>query len=240
MIPRSRTVIAAFFLFFSTPAAWALDIPSGASLSIPAGGSMDLACTDLNVQGSLSVTSGQINQATNVGIGGTGVVDGGTGTISVGGNWDNSGSFVAGTSTVVFQDGCSALPAQLTGNTTFYNLTLISSTGRSIVLPAGSHITVLGTLTIQGAPGVPIQLTSSSGQTAVINLGPGANVVSSNATVPPTVRIGTAVAAAPQAIPTLGEYGLAIMSLLLAAMAARQLNTFPFARRIGRKESHGG
>lgn len=108
-------------------------------MTIPAGGSLSLACTDLNVDGSLSVTSGQVSQAANVGITTTGVIDGGSGTISVGGNWSNAGSFVAGTSTVAIQDGCSTLPAQFTGDTTFYNLTLSSSTGRTIVLPAGTH-----------------------------------------------------------------------------------------------------
>lgn len=180
--------------------------------------------------------SGQIINADSIGIGVLGVLEGGSGSISVGGNWDNSGTFIPGTSTVIFADGCSVTPAQLTGNTTFHNLTLISTNGRTFVFPAGSNITVNGTLTLQGAPGLPIQLVSSSGQAAVIALGPNAQVVRSNANASPNVQIGAISSAT--AIPTLNEYGLMILALLLASMAARQIDPSPFARRMARGKSH--
>ena len=96
-----------------------------------------------------------------------------------------------------------------------------STTGRTFVLPAGANITVLGTLTLQGAPGQPVQLASAGG-TAVINLGPSATVSRNFATVPPSVQIGAvAVALAPTAIPTLDEWALLILSAALALVGMR-------------------
>jgi len=227
MISKPVQALIGVCLFLTASLAWALVIPSGGSLEIPPGGNINLGCTNLDLQGSLSVNSGQLSQATNVGIVAPGVLDGGTGAISVGGNWNNSGTFIPGTSTVTFVDGCTAAPAQLTGDTTFFNLTLISANGRTFTFPTGSHITVTGTLTLQGAPGFPIQLTSSSGQTAFIALGPNAHVVSSNANVPANVQIGTVVTS----IPTLSQYGLIILALLLASMAAQRIKSSPLARR---------
>lgn len=215
-----RRALIGFFLLLPVPyASAALVVPSGASLSIPSSGALDLGCTDLDVLGSLSVGAGQISQAATVGIGAGGTLEGGSGSITLGGDWNNDGTFVPGTSTVILADGCGSLPAQLAGNTTFHNLTLISTSGRTFVIPAGSNITVTGTLTLQGAPGQPIELTSSGPQTAIISLGPDAQVVRSNATVPPTVQIGAIDPST--AIPTLNAYGLIGLAALLAAVAGR-------------------
>ena len=108
--------------------------------------------------------------------------------------------------------------------------------------PATAQVTIPrgGSLTLQGLPGLPIQLVSSSGQTAFVTLGAGAQLVASNATVPPGVVIGATNIAA-EAIPTLGEYGLLILTLLLAAIAAQQgySGQSPLARRAARIESRG-
>jgi hypothetical protein len=234
-----NALIGLFILLpIAEPATAQVTVPPGGSLSIPAGASLHLGCTDLNVQGNVSVGAGQISQAATIGITSSGVLDGGSGTISVGGNWNNFGTFVPGSSTVIFTDGCSTAPAQLTGNTVFYNLTLTSTNGRTFVLPAGHSITVDGTLTLQGLPGLPIQLVSSSEQTAFVTLGAGAQLVSSYATVPPSILIG---AANIEAIPTLGEYGLFILTLLLAAIAVKQVSSgqSPLVRRAARIESQG-
>ena len=189
-------------------------------MTIPSGGSLDLGCTALNVQGNLLVGAGQVNQAAGVGIAASGVLDGGSGTIGVSGTWSNSGTFIPGAGTVVISTDCTAGPIQLLGNTVFNNLTITSTTGGTFVIPAGHSITVNGTLTLLGAPGLPVSLISSSGQTAYIALGPSAHVVTTNATVSPGVQVGAPVVAA-QGIPTLGEYGVLTLSLLLAGIAAR-------------------
>jgi hypothetical protein len=190
-----------------------VNVPTGGVVNVPAG-SMNLACAGLNVQGTYNVGTGQVQNTGDVGIAATGTVNGGQGTLRVTGNWNNLGNFVAGTSTVLFTDGCAVGPQTLSGNSVFYNLTLSSTNGQTFVLPAGSNITVLGVLTLQGASGNPIQLTSSSGQTALITFGPAAQLVNTNANVNGNVQFGNQAQAL--AIPTLSEYGVLLLSLLMA------------------------
>lgn len=219
MVLSFRKLGASFALaaFFSSTAFAQLSVPPNGVVNIPPGGTFSLGCGALDVQGALNVSSGQLSDAGNVSIGGTGAVNGGSGTISLSGDWSNSGSFQAGTGSVVFTDGCTSGPMQITGTTVFNNLTLSSANGRTFVLPAGSNVTVNGTLVLQGAAGQPIQLVSASGQTAVINLGPQAQVVRNFATVAGTVQIGMQTVA--HSIPTLNVYSLMILALLLATAA---------------------
>lgn len=192
-------------------------VPPGGNLIVPAGGALGLGCTALNVSGGFALNSGQVNGAAGVGIGASGTLNAGSGTLRVSGNWSNSGSFVPGTSTVVFNDGCASGPITISGNTTFHNLTLTSTNGRTFVLPEGSHLTVNGVLTLQGAPGNPIQLVSSGAGTAVVSLGPGATVVRDNATVNGNVQIGAVSATAN--VPTLSEWALMLLASALGLMA---------------------
>lgn len=171
-------------------------VPPGSSLSIPIGGALNLGCLDLNVQGNASVGAGQISVST-LNIAATGVVQGGSGTITVGGNWINLGTFVAGNGTVILTHGCGIDPVQLIGNTIFNHLTLMSTTGGTFVIPAGHDTTVNGTLTLQGLPASPIQIVSSSALTAFITLSAGAQLVSSNAAVSPSVQMQAGGAAVP-------------------------------------------
>lgn len=230
-----KTMLGIFsLLWIANPVSAQVTIPVAGSFTLPLGGALTLGCSDLGIQGNFSVGAGQIAQAANLSIAVSGLLDGGQGTINVGTSWSNAGTFIPGTSTVIFGDGCGAAPFLLTGSTTFNNLTLTSASGRTFVIPAGHNITVNGTLTLQGVPGLPIQLVSSSGQTAYIALGAGAQVVSSNATVLPNVQIGNA-----NAIPTLSQYGLAVLVLLLAASMAHHSNQLPFSRRRARLVSQG-
>jgi hypothetical protein len=183
---------------------------------------MNLSCNALNVLGTFSVNAGQTTNVGGVSIVGGGTLDSGQGTISVSGNWSNSGTFVPGTGTVIFTDGCASGNIVLSGGTTFNNLNLTSSTGRTFVIPYGSNITVNGVLTLQGASGQPISLISSSGQTAVISLGPQATVVRNNVNVNSNVQIGAAPSASAQSIPTLSEYGLIGLALLMLLAAGWQ------------------
>lgn len=195
--------------------AWAqVNIAPGSSFDVPPGGSADMGCLDVEVGGALNVSSGQFSTTSNLNIAGTGVFNGSGGVLAVGGNLSNSGTFNAGTGTVALTDGCTGNTSQLSGTMVFQNLTLSSTTGRTFVIPAGANITVLGALTLQGAPGQSIQLVSSGGGTAVINLGPGATVSRTFTTVAGNVQIGAAAVAA-ASIPSLSEYGLMLLVLLL-------------------------
>lgn len=194
-------------------------IPAGATFDVPAGGTFDAGCTPIQLEGSLNVNSGQLATNSNLNIAGTGVLNGLTGSIAVGGNLSSSGTFNAGTSTVTLTDGCVGNVTQLSGNLVFQNLVLSSSTGRSFVIPTGTQITVLGTLTLQGTPGQSIQLVSSGGGTAVINLGPATTVNRTFTTVAGNVQIGATPSA--HAIPTLSTYGLWLLSIVIGSIALR-------------------
>lgn len=197
-------------------------VPLGGTIEVPSGGAMNLGCNALIVQGNFNVNAGQVTSAGGVNIGTSGTVDAGAGSIFVSGNWSNSGTFLPGTGGVTFTDGCATGNIVIAGQTTFNNLSLASTSGRTFVIPSGSNITVNGVLNLQGASGQPISLISSSGQTAVISLGPQATVVRSNVNVNNNVQIGSTAPAAAQSIPTLSEYGLITLALLMVLVAYRQ------------------
>ncbi len=193
-------------------------VPPGGEINVPSGGNMNLGCNSLIVQGNFNVNGGQVSGAGGVNINTGGTVDAGSGSIVVSGNWSNSGNFVPGTGTVTFTDGCATGNIVISGQSSFNNLSLTSTSGLTFVVPAGSNITVTGTLTLQGTSGQPISLVSSSGQTAIINLGPNATVVNNNTNIN-NVQIGSPV---PASIPTLSEYGLMALASLMLMLAYRQ------------------
>lgn len=205
-----------------------LRVPIGATLQIPGNAVLQLGCADLSTAGSALVNSGLIHQAGDVNIAATGALHGGSGTIQVGGNWNNSGTFIAGSGTVMFVDDCTSTSASLVGDTQFNNLILTSQIGRTFVIEAGRNIGVSGLLTIQGTPGSPVSLVSSSqtGQVAYITLSPGASSTVSDARIPPNVRIVDS-SPPPNPIPTLGVGSryLMIFLLLLGMTISRTLLT---------------
>jgi len=155
------------------PAARAdLVVPPGGQYST-GGGLTDLACTDVVVAGTLLVAGGSLVNVRHVTIQPGGTIDGGSGLIQVGGNWSNSGTFVAGTSTVRFIDLCGLTSGTVGGNTVFFNARFSSATGKNHVFQVGTTQTISGLLEILGTSGNPIQFRSSApGQVANINLLP--------------------------------------------------------------------
>jgi hypothetical protein len=210
-------------LWASSVLAAELNVPAGATLQIPGSAALQLGCADLTTAGTALVNAGQIQQAGNVIISPTGALNGGTGTIQVGGNWNNSGTFIAGSGSVMFVDGCSTAPASLSGDTSFNQLVLTSQIGRTFVIEAGRNIGVTGSLIVQGTSAAPVRLvtSSSTGQVAYVTLAPGASYTATDASIPPTVRIvdPTPPPPPPNPIPTLGEWGRGLLMLLLALAA---------------------
>jgi hypothetical protein len=236
-----HAVAALVCLLFTTGAYGSVSVPAGGTISL-AGGALDLGCTDITVAGNLQVGSAPITTVRDVTIqAGTtpdGTLDGGAGSITLAGNWSNSGIFIPGTSSVFFVDNppCAA-SSTLSGNTTFYNLSLVSSLGKTYAFTAGTTQTILHALTIQGTLAHPIQIVSTvPGEQAFINLAPGgtqniAHVgVSDNwATGQPlapslTSEGGTGNSrgwfgvALSSPIPTLGPGGMALLVLILAGV----------------------
>ncbi len=176
------TILGAALLAASLPVLAAqFIVPSGASVTLP-GGSIALACANLDVQGTMTLGAVPVGPAGNVSIGAGATLDAGASTLTVGGNWNNAGGFSAGTGTVVFADGCTSSPAQLTGATAFRNLTFTSGTGRSFILPAGALISVSGMVALTGTAGQPIQVASANpSQATSIVLGAAASINQANA-----------------------------------------------------------
>lgn len=219
--PTTSISLLACSLWASYAFAAELNVPAGATLQIPGSAALQLGCADLTTAGTALVNAGQIQQAGNVTISPSGALNGGTGTIQVGGNWNNRGTFIAGSGSVMFVDGCSTAPASLSGDTSFNQLVLTSQIGRTFVIEAGRNIGVTGSLIVQGTSAAPVRLvtSSSTGQVAYVTLAPGASYTATDASIPPTVRIVDPTPPPPNPIPTLGEWGRGLLMLLLALAA---------------------
>ena len=193
-LPR---LLAAFVVAAAAAPAWTAQvvIPPGAALALP-GGSMSLACADVTVQGVMNVGASQVLLARNVTIAAGGSLAGGAGTLSLGGDWSNSGTFTRGTGTVAFVDGCSLTQARITGTNAFNNLAFTSALGRTLVLPPGGATSVYGGLTLAGIAGLPVQVVSANpSQPTSIALGAGATVSTTFATLGPGVTVGLVTSA---------------------------------------------
>ncbi len=88
---------AAVALTLSAPAPAAqVTVGSGSSVDLGTG-SLDLGCADLTVAGTMAAGTVGFDQARDVTIDPTGVVNGNSATLEVAGDWDNAGTFNAGT-----------------------------------------------------------------------------------------------------------------------------------------------
>ena len=147
-----------------------LVVPSGGQYAT-GGGQTDLACTDVVVAGTLFVAGGSLVNVRHLTIQPGGTIEGGSGVIQLGGNWSNSGTFVAGTSTVRFIESCGLTSVTVDGSTAFFNASFVSTTGKTYTFAVGTTQTIAGMLEILGTAGNPIQFRSSTpGQVANINL----------------------------------------------------------------------
>jgi exosortase sorting signal-containing protein len=234
-----HAVAALACLLFATGAYGSVTVPAGGTISL-ASGALDLGCTDITVAGNLQVGSALITTVRDVTIqAGTppdGTLDGGSGSITLAGNWSNSGAFFPGTSSVFFVDnpGCAA-SSTLSGNTTFYNLSLVSSLEKIYTFTAGTTQTILHALTIQGTLAHPIQIASSvPGDPGFINLASGGTQNISHVGVSDNWATGQPLApsltseggtgnsrgwfgvALNTPIPALGTGGMALLALILA------------------------
>lgn len=167
---RARAALLVFTFLIAGIARADYIVPAGATTNL-ASGTLDLACTDLVVGGTLQVASGAINNVRNITIQGGGTLDGGSGIIQVAGNWSNSGSFVAGSGEVDFRDQCGGVAATVSGNTTFNRASFVSSVGKNYVFAVGATQKILSLLQISGSAPNPIQFRSSAaGSVAFIDL----------------------------------------------------------------------
>jgi hypothetical protein len=228
-----------------------LIVPAGAQVNVN-GGTILLACTDLSSAGTTNVGAGSLRNAADVTIQPAGVVNGGTGLIEVNGNWSNGGSFVAGAGTVDFRENCGGAPATISGNTTFSTVSFATLTGKNYFFAVGSTQTVTSLLQISGTAANPIQFHSTStpqvafldllgtGTQQIQNVGVtdvwatgqhlAANQANDGGGGNDQGWFGAVIAAGAAAIPTLGNFSLAALAVLLALVTAlheRRRRAFP-------------
>jgi hypothetical protein len=146
--------------------AWAGSFQVGSGASVGLGtAQLDLGCADLELSGTLDADASSVVQARHVSIAPGGVLQGGSSSVSLSGDWSNQGSFVAGTSSISIVDGCGSLASTISGQSTFFDLAASSSQGKALLLESGATQTVTGGLTLAGEPGslLPVRGTLAGG-----------------------------------------------------------------------------
>ncbi len=168
---RWATFAAVAFLAVTTGAsAGQVTVGSGSSFDLGTG-SLDLGCADLTVTGTMAAGTVGFAQARDVTIDPTGLLDGESATLEVAGDWDNAGTFNAGTSTVQLVDGCGLASAVIAGDTTFANLDMTTTSGFLYSFTSGSTQTVTGSVTLAGASGNLLTIRSTlDGSEAFLDL----------------------------------------------------------------------
>ena len=146
--------VAAVFGITPPPAEAQLTIGSGAMLNLGTG-TLDLGCQSLSVAGTFVAGSGTLDQSLDVTIPVGGILNGETGTLNVGGNWDNGGTFNAGSGTVNFVDDCGQTVATIGGDSTFATLNLNTTLGKTYELESGTTQTVSGSISSSSSSPTP-------------------------------------------------------------------------------------
>lgn len=162
--------VSALLALATSASAGTFTVGSGASLDLGTG-SLALGCADLDVLGSFTAGTVGFTGGRDVTITPSGVMNGNSATLELSGDWDNTGSFVAGTSTVRIVDGCSLLSGVIAGNTSFNNLTLATTSGKQVTFTAGSTQLIIGLFDVSGALGNLLKIRSTiDGTKAFVNV----------------------------------------------------------------------
>jgi hypothetical protein len=239
-----RTGLALLTLLSTQTALADLVVPASSSYTFN-GGTADLACTDLLVAGSVVVDGGVLSGVRNVSIAAGGSVTVTSGSISLSGDWANAGTFATGTGTVSFVDlaGCATAGGTVSGNTTFNQLRVITTAGKTIQFAPGSTQTITQNLVIQGTAGAPVIWRSSvpgqlanialQGTQTVSNFGVTDVAATASPIAPGVVNalpggnapgfFGNAGANAPLEIPTLSWWAMLGLAGLIGLFSVRRL-----------------
>lgn len=221
--------------------AYGIDVPAGAELIVD-DGTVDFAGGDLLNAGALWLGNGSLLGLFAFANFPGANADFGSGLLRLTGDFENGGAIAAGTSRVELRDGAAATTAIL-GATSFFSLSLVSSTGRRYLFESGQTQAVAGTLEIQGI-GPPLQVdVTTMGSVAYINLLAGgtqsianvgvSDVHASGQHLAPTqtnqggrgnARGWFAVLGQPAApVPALFDVAALLLAVLLLAFAQRRL-----------------
>jgi len=121
-----------------------LTLTGGTTQTVPAGG-LDLDCGNVLIQSGATL-------------------NGGTGTLALGGDWNNQGTFNRGTGTVAItdQDCAPGAVSTLSGTTYFHNLTGGTANGHALVFESGQQQSVANNLELRGASGNRLVIRSTT------------------------------------------------------------------------------
>lgn len=152
-------------------------VGSGSSWSL-GDSTVNWGCDDIVVDGTLNVQAAVTSNADSVAINGGGTVAGGSGTLGLTGDFLNTGTFSKGTGTVAIRDGCGNTSSTIAGNQDFRALSVITTTGKTLLFTAGATTSVSpGTLTLQGAAGNLLRIRSTApGSAAFLALNGSQNI----------------------------------------------------------------
>jgi hypothetical protein len=168
--------LTACLFLCATPAAFSagIQLGPGASMNL-GGGSIDLGCGDLELAGTLTLDGGSITQSGDVVING-GTLDPGSGSVAFTGDWENSGTFNAGSSQVSNVDGCGKTVSNFIGSSAFANFSAQTNTGKTLVFQTGTTTEFATSLALTGLAASRLVIRSNApGASANFTLLPGAS-----------------------------------------------------------------
>jgi hypothetical protein len=163
---RSAAVAAgcALALVFSASArasAQVLELGSGSAFDLGSA-VLDAGCGDLVVAGTLALGSGSASRVRDVTITAGGSLVGEAGDLALAGDWNNTGSFAAGSGTVRVVDGCGRASATIHQSNSFYRLYLSTAVGKLFQFEAGSTQQIERRFEANGALGSLLRIRSTA------------------------------------------------------------------------------
>lgn len=165
------SLVVLIFLSIEITHAAGITIGSGSSISVGSG-AIHLGCGDLVNNGTLNLGSGVVDVTNNVAS--NNQLNGDSGRLQFGGDWSNSGSVSPGTSTVAVVDECGDGNISFDGSSEFYNLSMITTAGKTVYLESGAEQKIANNLVFTGAAGNFLTLRSSIPRVATFtSLDPG-------------------------------------------------------------------
>jgi hypothetical protein len=141
--------------------------PSGASAQILGGGTFNVAGSltvgnETNAGATAAANNPTIDVTDNFVISTNATFTSTSGNLSVGNDFDNNGTFIHNSGTVIFNNNLNN--ADITGTTTFNNV-ISTTANKNLYFESGTTFTLAGNLTINGGSGTPVTVQSSSSPT---------------------------------------------------------------------------
>lgn len=157
---RQSSALAALVVGFCLPFAAVAQFEVGAGSSVDfADATIDFGCANFVVDG--SATAGT---ATLSGIGdvaGSGALQAGASLLSLGGDFAPGAGFDSGTGTVEIVDACGDGSSAVAGANTFNAFSVVTTSGKQLLLPAQMSQRVVSLLRFEGAAGALLQVRST-------------------------------------------------------------------------------